>query len=116
MKGWELSKFAGRVVDRAAGFGVFRAVGTVLRSVASYGAKAVLAVCTLGTLVLSGVSGQAQTNLVAYNEGTGAVTFTPGFIMTPIIGGVIAAVGAGVALVIIAVGVRWVYRIVKGSK
>jgi len=55
----------------------------------------------------------AQAALVTYTSGE--VTFTPSEIITPIITGVIAAVGAAASLVVISVGVRWLYRAVKAK-
>lgn len=54
--------------------------------------------------------------IVSYNDGTGEVTFSPGDVVTPVITGVIAAVGAAAALFVIAIGIRWLYRMVKTSK
>lgn len=81
------------------------------------GAKHRVALAAVGGLMLLPSGAQAQlTNLVAYDSGTGDVTFTPGGLVTPIIAGVIAAIGAGAALMIVTVGIRWVYRTIKGSK
>ena len=66
-------------------------------------------------LVASGVSGLAQ-SFVEYNGTTGAVTFDPGVAIDPVINGVVAAVGAGVALFVVSFGVRYVYRMFKASK
>jgi hypothetical protein len=53
--------------------------------------------------------------IITYS-GTNGVTFHPGTVVTPVITGVIAAVGAAAALFVIAVGIRWLYGMVKTSK
>ena len=55
-------------------------------------------------------------DLVTYTEATGAVSFEPGGVVTPVITGVIAAVGAAAALFIISLGIRWLYKLVRGAK
>lgn len=65
-------------------------------------------------LVLFNLPAYAITNIVSYADGE--VTFSPGGLVTPIISGVVAAVGAAIALVLIAVGVRWIYKMIKGAK
>lgn len=50
---------------------------------------------------------------IVSTDGSGNVTFTPGSLVTPILTGVVAAVGSAAALVVLAVGVRWIYRMVK---
>lgn len=49
-------------------------------------------------------------------DSNGNVTFDPSGIVAPIITAVVAAVGSAAALFLIAVGVRWLYRMIKGSK
>jgi hypothetical protein len=67
------------------------------------------AVATLGL-------SRAQAAFLAYDAQTQAVTFDPGAAIGPVITAVVAAVLAGVSLFVIAVGVRWVYRMLKGAK
>jgi hypothetical protein len=50
---------------------------------------------------------------IVTTDGSGNVTFTPGSLVTPILTGVVAAVGSAAALIVLAVGVRWIYRMVK---
>ncbi len=50
---------------------------------------------------------------IVSTDGSGNVTFTPGSLVTPILTGVVAAVGSAAALIVLAVGVRWIYRMVK---
>lgn len=52
-------------------------------------------------------------SIVTYTESTGAVAFTPGAAITPVIVGVIAAVAAGVGLFVIVVGVRKIFGMLK---
>jgi len=46
-------------------------------------------------------------------DGSGNVTFTPGSLVAPILTGVVSAVASAAALIVLAVGVRWIYRMVK---
>lgn len=55
---------------------------------------------------------QAAYNIVAADS-NGDVTFTPSVLGVPILTAVVAAVGSGAALVVIAIGVAWVYRMFK---
>ena len=55
---------------------------------------------------------QAGIDVVSYSE-TGGVTFTPGGLVTPVITGVIAIVGAVAALWVITAGVRWLKGMIK---
>lgn len=66
-------------------------------------------------LAASGLT-HAQSALVAYDGQTGAVSFTPSVAVTPVITGVVAAITAGLALFVAVVGIRWIYRTLKGSK
>ena len=50
---------------------------------------------------------------IVSTDGSGNVTFTPGSLVTPILTGVVAAVASAAALIVLAVGVRWIYRMVK---
>jgi hypothetical protein len=50
---------------------------------------------------------------IVSTDGSGNVTFTPGSRVSPILTGVVAAVGSAAALIVLAVGVRWIYRMVK---
>ena len=50
-------------------------------------------------------------DIVTYSNGE--VGFTPENLVGPVVTGVVAAVGAGAVLVVISVGVRWIYRMVK---
>lgn len=56
----------------------------------------------------------ALSDIVAYSSG--AVTFAPENAATPIITGIIAAIGVSAAIYVIWVGLRWVYRLIKGAK
>lgn len=57
---------------------------------------------------------KAQAALVSY-DGTN-VTWSVADLLTPLTTAVIAAVGAAVVIFTIWVGVRWIFRMVKGSK
>jgi hypothetical protein len=75
----------------------------------------------LGLLVASGLAlaasaNAAATDLVTYTAETGAVTFAPGGVVTPVITGVIAAVTAAAALFVISLGIRWLYKLVRGAR
>ena len=59
-----------------------------------------------GTTVQAG-----SMDIVTYSNGS--VGFTPENLVGPVVTGVVAAVGAGAVLVVISVGVRWIYRMVK---
>jgi hypothetical protein len=69
----------------------------------------------LGMLALAYSNAHAA-GLVAYDDATGAVTFTPGDLITKIILAIVAAVSAALAIGIIVMGVRWIYKVVKGTK
>jgi hypothetical protein len=69
-----------------------------------------------GLVAACAFASSASAAIVSYNDGTGEVTFSPGDVVTPVITGVIAAVGAAAALFVIAIGIRWLYRMVKTSK
>lgn len=49
-------------------------------------------------------------------ESSGTISFAPGVLVTAIITGVIAAVASAAALVVISLGVRWLFRMLKGAK
>jgi len=74
----------------------------------------------LGALVLAAVAvGAMQANaalsdVVSY--ASGEVTFAPSNVVTPVITGIIAAIGAAAAIFVIVVGIRWIYRTAKSSK
>jgi hypothetical protein len=73
------------------------------------------AVVTAGSIALGAQVAKADYAIMS-SDGSGNISFTPGGLVTPIITGVVAAVTAGAALVLIGVGVRWVYRAIKMSK
>jgi hypothetical protein len=60
--------------------------------------------------------GRAQAAFLSYNATTQAVTFDPSEVVEPVVNAVVAAVLAGVALFVIARGVRWVYKVIGFSK
>ena len=62
--------------------------------------------------MLSALPARADYAIVS-TDGSGNVTFTPGSLVTPILTGVVAAVASAAALIVLAVGVRWIYRMVK---
>jgi len=57
----------------------------------------------------------AQYNIVA-SDASGNITFTPSGLVQPIIVGVIACITGATSLVLIWIGVKWLYRVVKGAK
>lgn len=76
--------------------------------------KAVAAVATVFGVAAASAPAHAELpSIVSYTESTGAVAFTPGAAITPVIVGVIAAVAAGVGLFIIVVGVRKIFGMLK---
>jgi hypothetical protein len=72
---------------------------------------------TLKRLLLTAAVATAPLCARAYDsaqaDSNGNVTFTPQGLLTPIITGAIAAVAAGAAMVVLGVGVRWIYRAIK---
>lgn len=72
-------------------------------------------VAVLGLLVLGVQSASAQYAIVS-SDASGNITFTPSGLVTPVITGVIACVTASAALVLIWIGVKWLYRVLKGAK
>lgn len=77
-------------------------------------ARRAMALLALAFLSLAPMVARADYAIVS--ESSGTVTFTPGVLCTPIITGVVAGVGSAAALVVLWVGVRWLYRVFKGSK
>ena len=71
--------------------------------------KLVAAGAVVGAFAAS--KAQAAMDIVTYSNGE--VAFTPENLVGPVVTGVVAAVGAGAVLVVISVGVRWIYRMVK---
>jgi hypothetical protein len=82
---------------------------------AGYGALAKIrgAWLWVGLLMFTGVGALASDPLVSYNDTTGAVTFAPAALLSPIIAGIVAAIVAGTALAIIFFGTRMVLRALK---
>lgn len=68
----------------------------------------------LGLLFILSVNAHAA--LVAYDDATGAVTFTPGDLVSKVVLAIVAAVGSALAIGIISMGVRWIYRMARGAK
>ena len=64
-----------------------------------------------GLLAAASQKASAISDIVTYSNGD--VTFVPSALVSPVVTGVIAAVSAGAVLVVISVGVRWIYRQVK---
>lgn len=77
--------------------------------------KAALAVAVVGLTVLGAAHASAQYSIVS-SDGSGNVSFTPSALVVPVITGVIACVAASAALVLIWIGVKWLYRVLKGAK
>lgn len=65
----------------------------------------------LALLAMSSIPAMAYT--FVSSDSNGEITFTPTGLVTPILTGAIAAVGAGAALVVLGIGVRWIYRAFK---
>jgi len=53
-------------------------------------------------------------DLVEIDSGTGAVVFNPGEVVSPIQSAIIATILATVSIVVIIVGMKWLYKLVKG--
>lgn len=58
----------------------------------------------------------AQYNFVTQDSTTGEISFTPADLVAPIVTAVIAAIAASAALFVLYTGVRWLYKVIKGSK
>lgn len=86
-------------------------VKTAGRKVAAYVAPVGVAV---GVALGSSTPASAAYDIVT--ESSGTISFAPGVLVTAIITGVIAAVAASAALVVISLGVRWLFRMLKGAK
>lgn len=86
------------------------AVGT-RESRKAYVKKFLRYLMALALLAVSSVPAMAYT--FVSSDSNGEVTFAPTGLVTPILTGAIAAVGAGAALVVLSIGVRWVYRAFK---
>ena len=71
-------------------------------------------VVLLATVVLP-LAARADYAIVS-TDGSGNVSFTPGGMVTPIIVGVVAAICAVTALVVLWVGARWLWKCTKGAK
>jgi hypothetical protein len=95
---------AGRAVVRVAQ----TALGVARHGWLRFGALALAVIALLQTVP----SARAGYDIVS-TDGSGNVTFTPGSLVSPILTGVVAAVGSAAALIVLAVGVRWIYRMVK---
>jgi hypothetical protein len=53
---------------------------------------------------------------IVSTDGSGNISFTPGVIVLVLIGVAVATVVSAAALVLVWMGVKWIYRIIKGSK
>lgn len=71
----------------------------------------------VATLIVS-LGNQAMADgYTIVTQGTdGTITFTPGTLTVAIIAGAILAVASSAALFVLALGVRWLYRVIKGAK
>lgn len=49
-------------------------------------------------------------------DGTGAVTFNPSELVTPISTAIIATITAVASIFVIVIGLRWMIRLIKGAK
>ncbi|HEX2980572.1 MAG TPA: hypothetical protein VHO48_09955 [Anaerolineaceae bacterium] len=70
----------------------------------------------IGTLVLLATMPARAAYTVVTEDGSGNITFAPSGMVTPIITGVVAAICAATALVVLWIGARWLYRALKGAK
>lgn len=89
-----------------------RALATVLGLLARVTPR--LALMAALALALIGVPLPTQAALVSY-DGTN-VEWSVTDLLTPLTTAIVAAVGAAVVIFTIIVGVRWIFRMVKGSK
>ncbi|MEM1085438.1 MAG: hypothetical protein AAGI48_15105 [Verrucomicrobiota bacterium] len=80
------------------------------------GLKSKLGLLAVSALLAGSQAAQAAYSVVTYNDTDGTVAFTPENLTTPIIAGVVAAVGAGAVLFVIAKGVRWVMGMVARGR
>lgn len=53
---------------------------------------------------------------IATVDSNGNVTFTPGALVVPILTGVAAGIVSAAGLVVLWVGARWLFRVLKGAK
>lgn len=65
--------------------------------------------------VFSPAQASAQYAIVSADS-SGNITFSPSALVTPVITGVIACVISAAALVLLWIGVRWLYKVLHGSK
>ncbi len=56
----------------------------------------------------------AMADIVTYDSSTGDVQFTPGELVEPVIGAIVAAVTAAAAIWVIVAGIRWLKRFMRG--
>lgn len=73
-------------------------------------------VAALVAALVFGLGSVAQAAYPIVTESSGTLTFAPSELVTPVITGAVAAVVSAAALVLLSVGVRWIYRLVKGSR
>jgi len=92
------------------------AVRGAVKTVAGVAKRVVGAVAAVGAVMLLGAAqAQAQYNIVS-SDASGNISFTPSGLVQPIIVGVIACITGATSLVLIWIGVKWLYRVVKGAK
>ena len=65
--------------------------------------------------VLSPASASAQYAIVT-SDSSGNITFSPSQLVTPVITGVIACVISAASLVLLWIGVKWLYKVLHGSR
>ena len=85
-------------------------VGGAAKQLATNGTAKFAALLALG-LSLMAFNAQAQSSIVTESGGT--VTFTPSAVVGPVITATVAAIAAAATLVILFMGIRWVYRAIK---
>ena len=86
-------------------------LGRKLGNIARNSKAAKVALVGAGIMAAASQKASAISDIVTYSNGD--VTFVPSALVSPVVTGVIAAVSAGAVLVVISVGVRWIYRQVK---
>jgi len=85
----------------------------MFKSAIGRGQKMIVAL--VAVLFALAMSAQAAGYTILSADTDGVITFTPTGLVTPIITGVVACVCAAASLVVLWVGVRWLFRVIKAK-
>lgn len=86
-----------------------------MNKLGKYTSKAKLAIFGAVAAVTT-TAAQAQYDFVAQDGTTGEISFDPGSLVAPIVTAIIAAIAASAAIFVLFMGVRMLFRVIKGSK